>query len=162
MKLTIDIPADRVKLALEAWSWLVGSDKEPILISAFGDVFLRDAGGVWFLDTAHGSLDRICDTESELRALLQSDENAAHYLMSWLVAAAEERGLTPGPGQCYGFKVPPVLGGKVVLENVHLLDFMVSLDIAGQIHQQAQKMKPGTRVSKVTITDVKKPWWKIW
>lgn len=162
MKPTIQIPTDRVQLALEAWSWLGVGDKEPILISAFGDVFLRDAAGIWFLDTVQGKLDRVCDTEAELQNLLESSENASHYLLTWLVAAAEASGLMLGPGQCYDFKVPPILGGKVELENIQLLDFMVSLDIAGQIHQQTQNMKPGTRVSKVAIADAKKPWWKVW
>jgi Domain of unknown function (DUF1851) len=147
-----------VELALTAWSWLEVGSKEPILVSAFGDVFLRDASGVWFLDTVQGKLERVCDTQSELQELLKSSENTADYLMSWLVAAAEESGLTLGPGQCYDFKVPPVLGGEVALENVHVLDFVASLDIAGQIHHQVQNMNPGTRVSKLVVTSDKKAW----
>jgi Domain of unknown function (DUF1851) len=38
---------------------------------------------------------------------------------------AEHLGLTPAPGQVYGFKTPPVLGGKLDLANVEVVDFSV-------------------------------------
>jgi len=42
--------------ALEDWSWLELKGKTPVLSSLFGDVFLQDSTGYWFLDTLDGSL----------------------------------------------------------------------------------------------------------
>jgi hypothetical protein len=162
LELTIAIPPERVKLPLEAWNWIGLDGKEPILVSAFGDVFVEDNAGIWFLDTVEGKLERVCDGRSDLHGILNSEEGAEHYLLAGLARAAADVGLVPKDGQCYDFKVPPVLGGKVELENLQVMDFMVSLDITGQVHQQARQMQPGTRVSKVVIKDDKKPWWKVW
>jgi len=40
----------------------------------------------------------------------------------------------------------------VDLDNVEVIDFVVSLNIAGQIHEQVRDLPPGTPISGITIS----------
>jgi hypothetical protein len=140
--------------ALSSWGWL--DDGLASLVAtyatAFGDVFLRDgAGGFWFLDSLEGSLTRLWDSGAELQAALNTAEGQDQFLMAGLVQRAAEVGLVPGAGQVLTFKVPPVLGGPVDIDNVEVGDFVVALGLAGQIHQQVKDLPSGTSITDVSI-----------
>jgi len=142
--------------ALEAWAWL-GEDGRaltPRLATAFGDVFLEGPDGqFWFLDTVEGSLTPSWATGAELQAALNTPDGQDRYLMAGLVMAAAEAGLTPTGNQVLGFTVPPVLGGGFDVDNVELVDFVVSLGISGQIHQQVKDLPPGTTITGLRVSE---------
>ncbi|MDT0213587.1 DUF1851 domain-containing protein [Rothia sp. ARF10] len=145
-------PADVITRALEDWSWLPDLEgKQVIATSAFGDVLLQGEDGVWFLDTVEGSLSREWDDAGALQAALNTPEGQDTYLMGGLVEAAHAAGLEPGDDEVLSFVVAPVLGGAIEVENVETADVVVSLSVAGQIHQQVKDLPPGTSVSSVTV-----------
>ncbi len=140
--------------ALEDWQWLADlGGKTPIVASAFGDIFLRGADGVWFLDTLEGSLSRYWDATASLQEQLNTAEGQDRFLMTGLVAAATEKGLIPGDTQVLSFKVAPVLGGPIDVENLEVSDLVVALSVAGQIHRQVADLPPGTSISGVTLDE---------
>jgi hypothetical protein len=61
-------------------------------------------------------------------------------------------GLVPGDGQVLSFNVPPVLGGALEPESLELTNFVVPVNIAGQIHQKVQTLPPGTPITGIAIT----------
>jgi hypothetical protein len=65
--------------------------------------------------------------------------------------APNARALCPPPEQVYGFKIAPVLGGETGLSNVEVIDFVVGLNVLGQLHRQIRDLPPGTRISGFTI-----------
>jgi hypothetical protein len=140
--------------ALDSWAWLELSGKEALCTSPFGDVFLEDPDGVWWLDVVDGALTRPWDTREEFAAALSTPEGQDEYLLAGLGLAAEQAGLVPGPDQVYGFVVPPKLGGELGASNVEVIDFVVGLGIAGQIHRQVRDLPPGTPISGASIDDV--------
>lgn len=155
MELIRRFPFEAYQQALQSWSWLpdlVG--KGPSFTSAFGDVFLQDPdGSFWFLDTLEGTLARRWPDAGTLQDELLTPEGQDRFLMGGLVEAAGRAGLEPGPAQVLAFKVAPVLGGSFDLDNVEPFDFVVSLDILGQVHQQVQDLPPGAQVTGFTIED---------
>lgn len=155
MELIRRFTAEQYALALASWRWL--NDQIETLVpthaTAFGDVFLQGPdGGFWFLDGLEGSLERFWDTGSDLQATLNTPEGQERFLMVGLVQQAAQSGLKPGPDQVLSFKVPPVLGGQVDVSNVELADFVVAVDVAGQIHQQVSSLPPGTPISGISIS----------
>jgi hypothetical protein len=86
------------------------------------------------------------------------------YLLAPFIDRAIHEGNSLSESQCYDFLVLPVLGGAVAYENIERQDFEVALNLRGQIHDQVRHLKPGTKISRFTITDEKanKPWWKFW
>ncbi len=161
---TITPTADELMRALDAWQWLDLEGKTPILASAFGDIFLEDRAGIWYLDTLQGQLQQTHATRTDLFDALCTPEGQEHYLLGGLVDRAIREGKSLGTGQCYDFKVHPALGGAIDYDNVEICDFVVAVDIRGQIHEQTRHLPQGTRISGVKITDEapRKPWWKLW
>lgn len=139
--------------ALSSWAWLEGLDgMTPALTNVFGDVFLQGQDGSFsFLDTVRGRLDRVWSDAAALQADVNTPKVQDEYLMIGLAHAADAAGLTPGDGQVLSFKVPPVLGGALDVENLELADFVVAVNIAGQIHRQVKAFPPGTPITGLTI-----------
>ena len=125
----------------------------PSVASVFGDVFFRADDGFWYLDTLEGTLTCVWADAQALKADLATADGQDRYLLAGLAFGAESRGLIPDAGQVYDFQVPPVLGGALDVDNVHTIDFVVALNIAGQLHDQIRGLPPGTRISGFTVND---------
>ncbi len=147
---------DEFSGALETWDWIEIGDRSPVFASPFGDVFFRAADGLWWLDTIEATLTRPWATAEELKAALNTAEGQDRYLLAGLAASAERQGIVPAARQVYGFKIAPVLGGQVAVSNVEVIDFVVSINILGQLHKQVRNLPPGTPITGVTI-DGRKP-----
>jgi hypothetical protein len=145
--------AQQYAAALSAWTWLDVVGKAAVCTSPFGDVFLEDDAGVWWLDTVAGTLTRRWADRAEFAAALNTAEGQNEYLMVGLALAAEANGLVPGPDQVYDFRVHPQLGGELVPENVEVTDFVVALSVTGQILHQIRDLPPGTAISGVTVVE---------
>ncbi|MCR9118414.1 MAG: DUF1851 domain-containing protein [bacterium] len=144
---------EKIEAALESWQWLPISGKEVAVITSFGDLFLQDAKGIWFLDTLDGSLNLVCRSIEDLEALLNTEAGQDQYLLAGLVLAATDQEMLLEPGQCYDFEINPVLGGAMEIENVEVQDFVVAVNIAGQIHEQVKDLPPGAPVSEIKIAE---------
>jgi hypothetical protein len=130
--------------ALESWHWLDLNHRTPRFSSLFGDVFFEAGDGGWFLDSLEGSLSREWDDREHMQAALSTAEGQDRYLLAGLAHAAHERGIALSRDQVYDFTTPPILGGEIVVDNVSAMDFVVSLNIAGQLHDQIRGLPPGT------------------
>ncbi|TCC29412.1 T6SS immunity protein Tdi1 domain-containing protein [Kribbella speibonae] len=115
-------------------------------------MFFQAADGFWWLDTLEGTLERLWATPDELRDVLNTEDGQDQYLLAGLAFGAANQGVVPGPEQVYSFTHPPQLGGELTLDNVEVLDFVVSLNILGQIHRQTRDLPPGTPISGITIS----------
>ena len=139
--------------ALESWGWLDGvAGMSPVLANAFGDLFLQaEDGSFAFLDTLGGKLERVWPDAASLQAAINTDRAQDEYLLIGLVQEAVAAGLEPDTRQVLSFKVPPALGGELSVENLEVTDFVVTLNIAGQIHEKIRKLPPGTPITEITI-----------
>ena len=146
MELTRRFTAEQFDAALGSWDRVGLDGQVPVFASPFGDVFLESAEGIWWLDTLQGELSCPWPDPAALEADLRTEEGQNQFLLAWLAVAAESRGLVPTADQVYGFVVPPVLSGALEVENVEVIDFVVSLNIAGQIHVQVRDLPPGTTI----------------
>lgn len=151
MKLTRSFTPEQFARGLGAWHWVGIGTKVPLFTSLFGDVFFRADDGFWWLDTLEGNLARVWANADALKADLATASGQDQYLLAGLAFSAESRGLIPEPGQVYGFKTPPVLGGALDADNIETMDFVVGLHLAGQIHEQIRHLPPGTRISGFTM-----------
>lgn len=156
MLFTKRFPLETFQAALESWDWLGVKGKTPVLCSLFGDVFLQDPKGFWFLDSLEGTLTHVAVTAAELQAIINTAEGQDKYLLVGLAQATVELGISLGQDQVYDFIIPPVLGGALEPTNIKAGDFSVVLNLAGQIHKQVHDVPPGTKIGQITI-DGKKP-----
>jgi hypothetical protein len=131
---------------LESWQWLDIAGKTPVFTSPFGSVFFESPHGVWFLDVVDGTLTHAWAGRAEAEAALATADVQQQYLMAGLAWAAHQQGMTLGPSQVYDLSHPPALGGSLTPDNLEPTDFVVSLNIAGQLHHQIKDLPPGAEV----------------
>lgn len=136
---------------LEDWAWLLSGEFRAMAASKFGDWFVqRPDGSVEMLDLVEGKLKKVAETGAEFQARLNTPQGRQDLLLADLIEQLHERGMVPGPGECYSFKTPPVLGGAIDPDNVELSDLAVWVSIAGQIHHQVKDLPAGTNITGFT------------
>ena len=73
-------------------------------------------------------------------------ENQLTWFTSGLLTELELAGPTIANGQCLGYKIPLILGGKIEASNVEIGNIYVYTSLMGQLHQPVRKLPPGTRI----------------
>ncbi len=73
-----------------------------------------------------------------------------------LALGAERKGIIPNASQAYGFKIPPVLGDTTNVDNIYVIDLVVSLHISGQLppaDPEPAPRVPACPASRSTMAD---------
>lgn len=133
--------------ALASWSWLLPPEFTLWFVNRFADLFLvLPDGTVQMLDVGAGTLSKLADSRDDFCARIDHDDNANQWLMIPLVDQMVAAGVVLQPGQCYGFKTPPVLGGEYTAENAGPLPVWDYLSGHGSIHEQLRDVPDGAQV----------------
>jgi hypothetical protein len=104
-------------------------------------------GAVHWLDLLEGTCKPVAGSIEEFQQLMvQREQLDSWFVLPWCYRL-HELGQIPGDGQCYGFKVPPKLGGPVELSNVEVANLMAYQVWMSQI----AKIPPGTVVDGITV-----------
>jgi len=103
------------------------------------------------LDVGAGALERVADNRSHFGDLLDMNGNADNWLMIPLVDECRKAGMQLGSSQCYGFKIPPVLGGKYELSNVEPIHLAVHYSFLADIYKQTKDLPDGTPIKAVVV-----------
>lgn len=139
--------------ALGSWRWLNPPATEPVLVTAFGDMFFVTPSEVVMLSTVTGQLEVPAANLSEFTARLTDADEQDWYLHAGWVQTARRHGLILAPDECYDWIRPPALGGQRQIENIGTINFDVKLHVLGQIYRQIKDLPPGAKIGKLTITD---------
>jgi hypothetical protein len=135
------------------WTWLIGTDKTPILVSCIGDMFLSDgADKVYWLNSGDGTLTQVAGSIEEFKTKLQDPEVVRDWFLVDLISALKKDGHKLESAQLYSYKKLIVLGGDYSPDNFEPTDIEVHFSFAGQIHQQVKDLPPGTKINAVKFT----------
>lgn len=137
---------------LSGWVGTIPESFTLWLVNRFGDAFLvLDDGSVHLLDVGAGSFTRLADSRQHFAELLDTGENANSWLMIPLVDECARSLPALRENQCYGFKVPPMLGGGHSLENVEPLDLAIHYSLLAQIHKRTKELADKTPIRGVKL-----------
>ena len=151
---TVNLAGQNPDELLSDWRWLIGDALHLFMVSSCGDMFLSDRQGhVFWLDSGTGQLQQIANSVAEFHTLRQQRQNSDQWFMPQLVGDLMARGRKLGPGECYSYKKPPILGGQIEPPNFEPTDLSVHFSILGQIHKQVKDLPPGTKISKINIDE---------
>jgi hypothetical protein len=135
---------------LRDWAPPLPADFTLWLVNRFGDAFVvTEDGSVHMLDVGIGTFTRLADNRSHFADLLDVEDNGNNWLLIPLVDQCRKAGMTLGPNQCYGFKIPPVLGGKYEPSNFAPTDLAVHYSFLADIHKRVKDLPDGTPVDVV-------------
>jgi hypothetical protein len=119
-------------------------------VNRFGDVILvMDDGSVHLLDIGGGRFERIADSKDHFADQADTSESANNWLLIPLVDQCLGTGLVLTPGQCYGYKIPPFLGGEYTVGNTVTIDLVENYSFLADLWQQTRELPDGTRVRLV-------------
>lgn len=151
---------------LAEWSWLIGIEKRPILVTACGDVFIEDSleGAIHFLDVSVPELSLVAETKQAFEMLLAEASFVETHLHPNRVKMLRAKGLLLKKDQVYSFCTPLSLGGQISAENIDITDVEVHFSVAGQIECQIANIPLGAPITAIKIERLPstKSWWKFW
>jgi len=137
---------------LSAWVGLIPESFTLWLVNRFGDAFLvLDDESVHILDVGAGSFTGLADNREHFAQLIDAGDNANSWLMTPLVDECAKALPALSESQCYGFKVPPMLGGEYSLANVEPTDLAVHYSLLAQIYMQTKDLPDGTPIAGVKL-----------
>jgi hypothetical protein len=141
-----------MKRLLQDWVWLVKASHTPLWMTAFGDMCFSDTRQqVFMLDTLEGSFVRIADSTSDIDNLLRAEDAQNKWLMREWVTLCKASGFFLTKDQCYGWRVAPVLGGKLALANIQVFDMYVYLSVTGQLHRQLKGLPDDYQITGIKM-----------
>jgi hypothetical protein len=83
------------------------------LVNRLGEPFVLDESGhVIRLDVGAGIAETVASSREEFARLLETDANAQLWLRLRLIDGCRLAGMPLRPDECYGFRLPPTLGGR--------------------------------------------------
>ena len=133
--------------ALTTWGWLLPLEFTLWIVNRLCDLFIVTAdGNVHLMDVGCGSLKTVAASREDFCQLIDQSNNVNEWLAIPLVDQLIQAGVHLQPGQCYGFKIPPVLGGQYTAENCAAISIPDYLGAFGSIHGQIQDLPDGSQV----------------
>src|ERR1051325_1837782 len=103
---------------LSDWQWLVHEKFTPVLMTAFGDLFLRnEAGQIYFLDLMCGEFNQIAVSQGEFESLCDDREQRRKWFAGNLVMELRKLHGELDANKCFSCKIPLSLGGQLETSN---------------------------------------------
>lgn len=141
---------------LSGWSPPLPPSFTVFLVNRFGDVFaVFEDGSVHMLDVGGSTLLRLADSREDFEDKIDEGENAKEWLLLDLVDDCVAAGLALKENQCYGWKMPPILGGEYATANVVLTDLSAHYSFLAEIYRQTTNLPDRTQV-EIVVTNLPK------
>src|ERR1041385_8160094 len=135
--LTIPIEGLPFEKLLADWRWLVSEEFTPILMTAFGDLFLRDKRGrVYLLDLMRGDINAAATSQQEFEEACTSHGKRRSWFLGFLFMELKRKHGSLRKNDCYSCKIPLSLGGQIEAENFRPIDLGTHYSVLGQLHRQ--------------------------
>jgi hypothetical protein len=137
---------------LSEWRWLVGAVYEPVVMTALGDLFLRDAAGqMYFLDLMCGEFKQVALSQEEFDTLCEDRGRRRSWCTGFLVMELRKLHGELAPGECYGCKVPLSLGGQLEPDNFRRTSILTHYSVLGQLQHQTKRLPAGTKIDSIKL-----------
>ena len=129
------------------WGWLIGDSCRPLVVTIFGDVFLENEQGVFWLNTGTGELTIVAKDKEEFFDKLANDQMRNDWLLVALAQQLKEMIGVPSVENCYSYTIFPVFSeGSYSASNFYLLPFEEHIGVTGSLHKQIHNVSNGESI----------------
>jgi hypothetical protein len=124
--------------ALRLWPELVGKRIRPLLVSAFGDIFVEtSAGDVWVASPIELTCEPVASSLTELEQLFADPAWARLRLLTEVALLARDQGIERPTHQVFAIAPHPSFTGSVMAGRLMAMDLVVWHHIASQLRMPA-------------------------
>jgi|ERR1700722_2465703 len=143
-----DVDGLSVERLLADWKWLAPEEFSLVAVNSFGDLFLQDVrGAVNRLDITEGTVSAVAASSVEFQEAAKDTVRKREWFLEELAEQAEQKGCSPGKGQCIGCKIPWVFKeSKDMLDNIYVADLYEYLSFMGDLHEQIKDVPDGGQI----------------
>jgi hypothetical protein len=139
-----DLDADRI---MASWPALQGRSYRLHGMSLFGDLLLiTSKGTIDMLESLSGECKQVAWCVEELEYEIGNEQGQRPLLMAPLADAAKKQGVRLAKGQCYAFRTPPILGGRLDPSNLVPWDIYAYHSGLPKLFAQIHGLPPGTQI----------------
>jgi hypothetical protein len=132
---------------LRNWSWLLPENLSIWIMNTFGDLFVvLDDGSVHRLTTDGGELEKLAESREHFEELMLESNNANTWLLIPLVDKVVSSGKQLEPGKCFGYKIPPVAGGKYEPDNIAIKSIKEYHSFLGYFYEKIKDLPNGAKI----------------
>lgn len=127
------------------------------LVNRLGDmVGIQEDGSVLFVDLGACQASVVADSRDAFLDQFADADKVGFYMAVHLVDACVQSGMTLNSDQCYGFQVPPIVGGAYSVDNMTPIGIAEYYEFIGSLHEQIRDVPDGTSI-RLTIRDDETP-----
>ena len=138
---------------LEEWRWFLPPEFTIWLFTRAGDLFITlPDGSIHMLEVGSGELSRVADSRDDACTKIDEPGVAKEWLMIPVVDQLVASGCVLGPGQCYSYKMLPILGRSYGPEGRALLPIREHFEVWGGLHRKVSDLPDGAQI-KIEVTD---------
>ncbi len=136
-----------IEVLRRLWTWVLPDPVRIVARNPFGNVVVACAdGSLWRVCPESLSAEKVSN-KSNFESVLEDEEFREDWLFEGFEAAAQASLGPVGEGQCYGFKIWPVLGGAYTPDNFAIKTLTEWLAVSGDVGKQIKDLPPGTKVT---------------
>ena len=146
----LDLEGKNWTALLAGWRDLLPQTFTVWQVNRFGDVFaIFEDDSIHMLDVGMGTIDRIADNRDHFWSVMEEGENVSLCFLVPLVHACEAAGMALCDSECYGFKMPPLLGGEYAVRNVSPISLDRHYWSLADVYHQTRHLPDGAKVRVV-------------
>lgn len=128
---------------LSNWVWLLPERVSLVGISCFGDLFVRtETGAILWLDTLEAHVYQVAASAEEWHRKLGSPESIDQWFWPGFVEALERHAMFLSAGECYAWRIHPILGGPMEIANLMPLGLFPYHVVISQLHRLPEGFCP--------------------
>lgn len=147
MDYLIDLEGKDWEELLVGWRFLLPESFNVWLVNRVGDVFaVFEDDSVHMLNVGRGTIERVAANCDDFVTRIDQDDHVNTWMRANLVNRCVKSGLRLGDHQCYGFKLPPMLGGAYEVENIVVMDLHQHYSLLADLCEQTVELPDGTKV----------------
>ena len=130
------------------WSWALLSEATRVVAqNRFGNVLVElSDGSIWRVCPEDATAARVAESEAAIAELWADQEFQTDWTGDAWIEVAEPALGPLEEGQCYGFRVWPVLGGAYEVENMVIKSMLEWLAVSGDVGRQIKDLPSGAQI----------------
>jgi hypothetical protein len=136
-----------IATALRLWPELNGKKVRPLLVSAFGDIYVEtNAGDVWVASPIELTCERVADSVEQLQRLFADPTWSELRLLTEVVLLARDQGVNRPEQQVFSIAPHPHFTGSIMAGMLVPMNLSIWHHLASQLRLQSDQPGSGTEV----------------